>query len=129
MITERALVFQKIRVRYARNVVLYSLPESPDITDDSIPSMLDTAGWDMIVKTRLTAIKAKAASKESKLTTDEVAIECKKVVKEGRDKTNRALMGLFSSFDGLVLERFVGTEKFRKLLSNEAKEVYTVESK
>ena len=36
MITERALVFQKIRVRFARNVVLYNLPESPDIIDESI---------------------------------------------------------------------------------------------
>lgn len=40
MITERALVFQKIRVRFARNVILYSIPESPDIIESSIPDMM-----------------------------------------------------------------------------------------
>ena len=40
MITERALVFQKIRVRYARNLVLYSIPESPDTIDDNLAEML-----------------------------------------------------------------------------------------
>lgn len=33
MITERALVFEKIRLRFCRNLVLYSIPESPDIID------------------------------------------------------------------------------------------------
>ena len=35
MITERALVFQKIRVRFARNMILYAMPESPDIIEHS----------------------------------------------------------------------------------------------
>jgi U3 small nucleolar RNA-associated protein 25 len=33
MITERALVFEKIRLRFCRNLVLYSIPESPDIIE------------------------------------------------------------------------------------------------
>lgn len=129
VITERALVFQKIRVRFARNVIMYSLPESPDILDDSIPGMLDISAWDSILKHRLLSIKQSAASQDKKLSPEETAAECKKVIKEGKDlntaSANRGLMGLYSSFDGLVLERFVGTAKFKKLLSSEAKDVYT----
>jgi hypothetical protein len=109
-------------------VILYSLPESPDILDESVTAMLDPAGWDMVLKNRLLAIKQKSASKENKLTPEEMAAECKKVVSEGKDlrssNANRGLMGLYSSFDALVLERFVGTHKFKHLLKNESKEVY-----
>ena len=63
------------------------------------------------------------------MTPEETAEECKKVVKEGKDlktaSANRGLMGLYSSFDGLVLERFVGTLKFKKMLNNSSREVYT----
>lgn len=34
MITERALIFQKITLRYASSVVMYGLPESPDTFTD-----------------------------------------------------------------------------------------------
>ena len=128
MITERALVFEKIRVRFARHVILYSLPESPDIIEESIPGMLDKTGWDMVLKNRLLSIKQKSASKESKMTPEEMADECKKVVNEGKDlrssNSNRGLMGLYSSFDSLALERFVGTQKFKHLLNNDSKDVY-----
>jgi hypothetical protein len=57
-----------------------------------------------------------------------MADECKKIVNEGKDlrslNANRGLMGLYSSFDSLVLERFVGTQKFRHLLKNDSKDVY-----
>jgi len=113
MITERALVFIKIRVRFARHVILYSLPESPDIIEESIPGMLDPSGWDIVLKNRLISIKQKTTSKESKMKPEELAEECKKIVSEGKDlrssSANRGLMGLFSTFDSLVLERFVGT--------------------
>lgn len=33
MVTERALVFEKIRIRFCRNLIMYGLPESPDIID------------------------------------------------------------------------------------------------
>ncbi len=91
--------------------------------------MLDIAGWDIMLKTRLLDIKSQAASKETKMTPEETAETCKKIVREGKDlktaSANRGLMGLYSSFDGLVLERFVGTAKFKKLLSSESREVYT----
>ena len=128
MITERALVFQKIRVRFARNVILYSLPESPDILEESIPEMMDIAGWDMILKHRLIKIKQRASSKDSKMTPEETAAECKQAIKEGRDlkdlNANRSLVCLYSSFDKLVMERFVGTHKYKQLISNESKDVY-----
>lgn len=33
MVTERALVFEKIRIRFCRNFVMYAIPESPDIIE------------------------------------------------------------------------------------------------
>ena len=53
MITERALVFHKIKVRFARNLVLYAIPESPDIIDDNFREMLNLAYWETILKHRL----------------------------------------------------------------------------
>ena len=67
MITERALVFQKIRVRFARNVILYSIPESPDIIESSIPDMMHLDQWPMILKHRLNRLKLQATSKENKM--------------------------------------------------------------
>lgn len=57
MITERALVFQKITIRFARNIVLYSIPESPDILETSIPDMMRLESWNSILKHRLNKIK------------------------------------------------------------------------
>ena len=88
MITERALVFQKIRVRFARNVVLYSIPESPDTLEDNLPEMLNKAYWDTILKHRLNNLKQRAASREDKnpeaLSSDQLVEKCKQVVREGR---------------------------------------------
>lgn len=41
MITERALVFDKIKIRYARNIVMYGLPESQDTFTDVLGDILD----------------------------------------------------------------------------------------
>ena len=57
MITERALVFQKIRVRFARNVILYSIPESSDTIEDNIPDMMNLDYWDKILRHRLNKLK------------------------------------------------------------------------
>lgn len=129
MVTERALVFQKIRIRFARNLILYSLPESPDILDESLPGMLEVSNFDSIVKNRLIKIKQQASSKEKKLTPEEVEAECKKVLREGKDlktaNSNRGIMGLYSRYDALVMERLMGTDLFKKMLSADFKEVYT----
>jgi len=47
MITERALVFEKFRVRFCRNLVLYAVPESPDIIE-VIPEFMKLQMWDKI---------------------------------------------------------------------------------
>lgn len=77
MITERALVFQKIKVRFARNLVLYSIPESPDIIDDNFREMLDLSYWETILKHRLNQLKQLAASKEEPMTGEQLAEKCK----------------------------------------------------
>lgn len=83
LITERALVFQKIRVRFARNVVLYSIPESPDTIDDFLPEMMDVAYWDTILKHRLNLLKQRAGSREEALTSTELAKQCQAAIREG----------------------------------------------
>jgi len=69
MITERALVFEKIRVRFCRNLVLYSVPESPDIIE-AIEDIMDVSQWNKILEHRLRILKTKAGSKDSELKSD-----------------------------------------------------------
>ena len=90
VITERAMVYQKIRVRFARNIVLYGLPESPDIIESSLYEILDNPkGWDMILKHRLNrlrqGVKNGGREDEDKMDDDTFAEECRKVVREGRN--------------------------------------------
>ena len=124
MITERALVFQKIRVRFAKNVVLYAIPESPDTIED-LPEMLNAAYWETILKHRLNQVKQMAASKEDGLTSEQVSDKCKAILKEGRlSNSERSIVGLFSKYDALVLERMVGTVNYRSMLTNESKDAF-----
>ena len=134
MITERALVFQKIRIRFARNLILYALPESPDVITHSFKDIMQLDNWDMILKHRLNRLRARAnmsegsikANKEERLTTEQLAEECKKVIREGRvNNTQRSIVGLFSKFDGLVLERMVGTALYKQLLTHETKDAFS----
>lgn len=39
---------------------------------------------------------------------------------------SKSVVGLFSKFDGLQLERVVGTSGFKKMISNEAKDSFTI---
>ena len=78
MITERAIVFEKIRVRFARNFVLYGIPESPDVIE-AIESMMDLGYWDKILQARLRMLKNQA----KELGQEKLVDECKKVVSEG----------------------------------------------
>ena len=82
MITERALVFEKIRLRFCRNLVLYSIPESPDIID-AIEDIMNVESWDKIMQHRLRVLRNKAGAKDSELTTEMLVDACKKVVHEG----------------------------------------------
>ena len=126
MITERALVFQKLRVRFCRNLVLYAVPESPDIIE-AIPEFMQLQMWDKIQEHRLRQIKQKCNAKDSKMTAEELVLECKKVVSEGRQQNkNRSIVGLFSKFDDLVMERLVGTLNYKSMLTNEARDSFTI---
>jgi hypothetical protein len=67
MVTERALVFQKIRVRFCRNLVLYSIPESPDIIEE-FPEFMNLNMWEKIKEHRLRLLKSKSIAKDSEMT-------------------------------------------------------------
>ena len=53
VITERAIIFQKIRLRYARNVILYSIPESPDTLMDCLADLFSSENWKPLLKSRI----------------------------------------------------------------------------
>ena len=113
MITERALVFQKIRVRFCRNLVLYAVPESPDIIE-SIEDIMNIEAWNKILEHRLRQLKTKSTSKNSEMSSEQLVTECKKAVHEGViQNKNRSIVGLFSSYDGKVMERLVGTLQYK----------------
>ena len=57
VISERAIVFVKIRLRYARNVVLYGLPESPDTLTGCLGKLFDSENWKPILNSKLNSIK------------------------------------------------------------------------
>jgi hypothetical protein len=57
MISERALIFDKIKLRYASSVVMYGLPESPDTFTDVICEITKEAGWDSVMKQRVNMLK------------------------------------------------------------------------
>ena len=105
-------------------MILYAIPESPDIIEFSFKQIMKLENWDMILKHRLNKLRARAnitefgnkdkANKDEKLTKEEMAEECKKVIKEGRiNNTQRSIVGLYSKFDSIVLERMVGTSLFK----------------
>jgi len=38
----------------------------------------------------------------------------------------RSVVGLFSRFDGLQLERIAGTQSYKRMITNEAKDSFTI---
>ena len=105
-------------------MILYSIPESPDTIED-LPEMLKASYWETILKHRLNRLKQRAASKDEGLTGEQVAEQCKIVLKEGRlSNSSRSIVGLFTKYDSLVLERMVGTANYRSMLANESKDVF-----
>ena len=57
VITERAIIYVKIRLRYARNVVMYGLPESPDTLTECLSNCFDSNNWAPILKSKVNNIK------------------------------------------------------------------------
>lgn len=83
MITERALVFQKIRLRYCRNLVLYAIPESPDIIE-SICEFMNPEYWSKIQEHRLRQVKQRFNARESTWTKEDLLSETQKILAEGK---------------------------------------------
>jgi len=53
----KSISFPKIRLRYARNVVMYGLPESIDTITDCLALVFDSKNWKPILNSKLNAIK------------------------------------------------------------------------
>ena len=101
MVTERALVFEKIRLRFCRNLVFYSIPESPDIIETA-EDFMQVKQWDKVLEHRLRLIKQQAQSKKNTESQEELVQQCKAVVKEGQIQNKQmSIVGLFSQFDRL----------------------------
>lgn len=64
MVTERAIIFDKIKLRYARNVVLYGLPESPDTFTDVLSEITREENWEAIMKVRINMLKNQGKTME-----------------------------------------------------------------
>ena len=67
MVTERAIIFDKIKLRYASSVVMYGLPESPDTFTDVLCEITKEENWDLIMKVRINLIKNKKGTVEEEV--------------------------------------------------------------
>jgi hypothetical protein len=98
MVTERAIIFDKIKLRYARNVVMYGLPESPDTFSDVLCEITREENWDMIMKVRVNLLKNTGKSKDE----ESLKKETQNLLKEKKTASmSKAVVGLFSKYDGL----------------------------
>ena len=64
MVSERAIIFDKIKLRYARSVVMYGLPESPDTFTDVLCEVTREDNWDIIMKVRVNLLKNQGKAKD-----------------------------------------------------------------
>lgn len=71
MISERAIIFDKIQLRYASNVVMYGLPESPDTFTDVLCEITKEAGWDAVMKQRVNMLKNSSKTVEENIIVEE----------------------------------------------------------
>ena len=117
VVTERAIVFLKIRLRYARSIVMYGLPQSPDTLSAYLANMLDSANWQPVLNMKVNSIKM------NKEMTDEEKLENTREILREKHR-EKSLVGLFDNYDQLVLERFVGTHLFKSILENQAKDAF-----
>ena len=105
MITERAIIFDKINLRYARSIVLYALPESPDTLTDALLPITEDARFEAVMKVRLNLLKntlSKGKGKSAEVIETELAKETVALSKERKvSSMSKAVVGLFSKFDTL----------------------------
>jgi len=111
LITERALFFQIVKLRYARNLIFYSLPDCTRVLEDLI--VLNTEKGAKFVLTIRKGQRKKGDDGDN--TVDEE----KKLV-----SGESVIFGLFSIFDELKLERLVGTDRYRQIIYNKTKDTF-----
>ena len=117
VITERALYFQNVRLRYARNLIFYSLPESTRVFEELV-GLNSLKGARIILKLRYNQRKKRKENTGEEQDEPTEAEEKKLVMGES------VIFGLFSPFDDLKLERLVGTEGYNPILYNKTKETF-----
>lgn len=87
--------------------------------------MLNLPYWETILKHRLNKLKQQAASKDDGMSADQLADKCRQVIREGKSaNVSRSIVGLFTKFDNLVLERMVGTADFKQMLTHASKDAF-----
>lgn len=62
--------------------------------------------------------------KEENKSEDKVLEEARSILRENH--TEKSLVGLFSHFDKLQLERIVGTASYKKMIKDEAKDAFNI---
>ena len=117
LISERALFFQIVKLRYARNLIFYSLPESHKVFEELI-NLNEESGAKFIIKARRNRRKKRRENTGEELDEPTEAEEKRLVSGES------VIFGLFSVFDNLKLERLVGTNAFGKIIHNKTKETF-----
>lgn len=117
LVTERALYFNIIRLRYVRNLVFYSLPECPRVFEDLV-SLKTEKGAATMLKIRLNQRKKRAERTGEVQDQPSEAEEKKLIVGES------VMFGLFSIYDSLKLERLVGSDSYKSIIDNKTKETF-----
>jgi hypothetical protein len=142
LISERAVVFQKTNICYAKNIIFYSLPESVDILNLLAKALNKDAGFKLqeIMEGRENRRLAKEVENGRKIyktrreEKDALAIELTEAERKEEREIARAkiiegdglLFTLFSKFDELKLERVVGKKLAVKMLKDDVKETWSV---
>ena len=105
---------------------MYGLPESPDTFTDVICEITKEAGWDSVMKQRVNMLKNSSKTVDE----DTIVEETQKLRREQKtvQMGGKSVVGLFSKYDGLQLERIVGSENYKKMLNTEAKDSFTIAS-
>ena len=144
LVSERALVFDKIELRYAQNIVFYSLPEALDIFDSLKELMDPEKGLKIksILESRERVKEAKRKEimeergrkvyktrreereEEAKIRTDvQFEADLKQKRKEITEGSSM-VFGHFTAFDTLKLERLVGKKMALKMCKDEVKDTW-----
>jgi hypothetical protein len=76
---------------------------------DCLGNLFDSENWKPLLKSRLNMVKMNIEYSE-----DQKMNETRKLLQEKH--TQKSLVGLFSKFDRLTLERMVGTQIFKKMI-------------